>query len=298
MKTVYYKPNTRPVCDSLTCALGFFDGVHLGHRHLIAECVRIAGETGTASAVFTFSSEGGLLKGGVPRLYTTEEKLSIIESLGVDYAIVADFSSLSGYSPEAFVKDILVGDLNTVTAISGEGFRFGAGARGDAGLLSSLFSSLGRRALTVRDVRYMDKTVSSTAIREALSEGRTEYAGELLASPYFKRGEVRRGLGLGHLHGFPTVNTDISPDNPLLGGVYLTELAVDGATYKALTNVGTCPTFGERERHAETMIMDFSGDLYGHTVDIRFLKYLRPETHYSSAAELAEQIKKDMEATR
>jgi riboflavin kinase/FMN adenylyltransferase len=272
--------------------------VHLGHRHLIRECVKEAALSGTASAIFTFFSENRGLKGGVPRLYTTEEKLSIIEEMGVDYAIVADFSSLSDLSAEDFVKSVLIDDLNTVTALSGEEFRFGSKRAGDPSLLSRLLESYGRRAITVNNVKYGGKTVSSTEIRAALSDGRTEYAAKLLCSPYFKRGEVKRGLGIGHLHGFPTINTELSPDSPLKSGVYHTEVLVDGATYGALTNVGVCPTFGEREKHAETMLIGFSGDLYGKTVDVRFLRYLREETRYSSAEELAEQIKKDMEAIK
>lgn len=298
MKIIHYEPGSAYQNGPICCALGFFDGVHKGHRRLIEECIRRAKESGINSGVFTFYSESSALKGGVPRLYTTEEKLSLIEECGIDYAIVADFSSVKDMSAEDFVKGVLIDSLHCVGAFSGEGFRFGANASGDARLLAELFTSRGLSAVTVKDVEYDGRAVSSTVIREALSEGRVEYARELLSSPYFKRGEVRRGLGLGHLHGFPTVNTELSRDNPLKSGVYLSELFVDGKTYRALTNVGTCPTFGERERHAETMIMNFSGDLYGKTVDVRFLKYLRPECRYSSAEELAEQIKKDLEATK
>lgn len=298
MKKIYYTSANTPCAEPISCALGFFDGVHLGHRHLIEECVKEAKELGICSAVFTFISENDRLKGGTPRLYSTDEKLSLIEELGVDYAIIADFSSLSGLSPADFVKKVLVNDLNTEIAFSGEGFRFGARAEGDAERLSALLSSFGKRAVRVDDLKYEGKTVSSTLIREALAEGRVEYANLLLGSAYFKRGEVKHGLGVGRLHGFPTVNTELSPDNPLRAGVYETEITVDGQSYRALTNVGVCPTFGEREKHAETMIIDFSGDLYGKTVDIRFLKYLRPETRYSSADELARRIKMDLEAIK
>ena len=298
MKIVYYKQGKSQIGTPISCALGFFDGVHLGHRYLINECIRAARENGTRSAVFTFRSENSALKSGAPRLYTTEEKLALIESLGVDYAIVADFPSLSSLSPEDFVKKVLVDDLDTQTALSGVSFRFGNRASGDKDLLRSLLEEHGRSAITVRDVEYDQKTVSSTAIREALSLGKAEYAAALLGSPYFKRGEVKRGLGIGRLHGFPTVNTELSADIPLLGGVYETEIMLDGEVYPAITNVGVCPTFGERERHAETMIIDFSGDLYGKTVDVRFLRYLRPEIRYSSADELALQIKKDVEAIK
>ena len=272
--------------------------MHLGHRHLIEECIKEAKKTKTASAVFTFSSEEKNLKGGVPRLYTTEEKLSLLESLGLDLVIVADFSEVCTLSPESFVKDVLIRDLGVITALSGEGFRFGTRASGDARILSRLMESSGRHAVTVKDVAIDGKNVSSTAIREALAEGRVKYANTLLSSPYFKRNVVQRGLGLGHLHGFPTVNTDLSSENPLKSGVYITELSVDEKSYISLTNVGVCPTFGERERHAETMIMDFSGDLYGKTVNIKFLDYLRDEVRYSSAEELGNQIKIDMEAIR
>ena len=169
MKTIYYKPGVSPTDMPITCALGFFDGVHLGHRHLIEECIKEAKKTKTASAVFTFSSEEKNLKGGVPRLYTTEEKLSLLESLGLDLVIVADFSSVCTFSPETFVNDVLIRDLGVITALSGEGFRFGTCASGDAEALSELLANAGKRSITVKDVAIDGKNVSSTAIREALA---------------------------------------------------------------------------------------------------------------------------------
>ncbi|MBQ7363089.1 MAG: riboflavin biosynthesis protein RibF [Clostridia bacterium] len=281
-------------CDSAAVCLGFFDGVHLGHRALVEECVRYAIEHGLVPTVFTFPSECASLKGGAPRIYPTEEKLALLSSLGVEHTVLADFESVSGLSPREFVKQVLLRDVGAATAHSGFSFRFGRGASGDFSMLSALMAEYGRACFAVGDVTLLDATVSSTRIREALASGDISLARKLLGEPYFISGQVIHGDGRGHLFGYPTVNTALSDHGLLPSGVYKTELDIDGVTYSALTNVGTCPTFGERERHAETLILGYSGDLYGRVLKIRFLEFLRQEKKFESTEELLKTIEKDI----
>ena len=278
--------------------LGFFDGVHIGHRALIRECVSYAKKNGLIPTVFTFPSECDRLKGGAPRIYSTGEKLGIIAALGVEHAVLADFDSLAELSPENFVNKVLIEDLGAASAHSGTSFRFGKGASGNAETLSLLMEKRGLHAFTARDVLFSGEAVSSTRIRDALARGDAALAGLLLGEPYFTEGTVIPGDGRGHLFGIPTVNTKLPHERLLMGGVYRTETEISGERYSSLTNVGTCPTFGERERHAETLILDFSRDIYGERVKIRYLEYLRGERKFESADELISTIKNDIKRVK
>ena len=291
--TIEYGSSDVSVCPPSVIGLGLFDGVHLGHRALISEVVRLAEELSLTPAIFTFHSNSRGLKSGMERIYSDREKLRLFEELGIKLVYTADFSSLAGQSPEEFVENVLVKDLRCVTAVSGFNFRFGNRAAGDAAALSHLMEAAGGRAVIIDDERLGGETVSSTRIRAALAEGNAEEAADLLGSPYLVSGEVKHGRGLGQSWGFPTVNTEVRSDIPLKSGVYATRVAADGKIYTGVSNLGVCPSFGERELHLETMILDFNGNLYGKTVDVYFISYIRGEKSFSSPEELLERIKKD-----
>ena len=295
MKIINYTyPASRSVMNNACYALGFFDGVHIGHRRLIAECIERARSLGLTPAVFTFPSESGGLKHKERRIYSTEDKLSILESLGIEYAVVADFSSVSSLSPERFVSEVLVGELGCAFALSGEGFRFGAGASGDVRTLKSCLISHGADADTVSDVQYDGMPASSTRIREALGCSDVALAGRMLAAPFFIKGRVEHGRGEGRTFGIPTVNIPLAVNTPLANGVYHTELEIDGKAYTGLTNIGVCPSFGERARHSETLILGYSGDLYERELTLRFVDFIRGERVFPSAEELKKQIDADI----
>ena len=280
-------------------ALGFFDGVHIGHRRLLDECLSYARTHSLCPSVFTFPSENQGLKTGACRLYSTEQKLRILKSLGIERVVLADFESISRLSPKEFTELVLARDLGCKAALSGYNFRFGKGAIGDSEALVRLLGEIGLVGITVPEERTpAGKTVSATEIRAALSAGDIALANSMLGSPYFISGVVEHGLGKGHTFGFPTVNTAIENGHPLRRGVYKTELIIDRKRYTGLTNVGVCPTFGERELHAETMILDYSADLYGKRLDIYFLKMLREEAVFSSPEELRAQIMKDADMAK
>lgn len=289
----YKYGNSLPI-DNTAIALGYFDGVHLAHRELISMCVKEAGARGLVPCVFTFSAEDASIKASAARIYPTSVRLSILEELGIEVAVVADFSSIAGLSPAEFVQSVLIGACGMRLAASGYNFRFGKGASGGARELSELCSAGGAECLLLEERTLGGEPISSTRIRAALLEGDVRLATELLGAPYRIDGRVEHGRGVGHKLGFPTVNTKI-PEGAIKmkNGVYKTVVRVDGKTLPAITNVGVCPTFDIREVHAETYINDFSGDLYGKDVEVLFLDFIREERRFDSAEELIMQINID-----
>ena len=278
-------------------ALGYFDGVHVGHRELISLLVREAKAKGLQSYVFTFADSLSQTKKTQSIIYNIEEKLRIFESLGVDGVVVTDFTSVAGLSADDFVGKVLIEALGAEIAISGYNFRFGKGAVGDSKRLVELMESYGKSALILSEQRINGNTLSATVIRELMASNRLDEATRMLGAPYSITGTVEKGLGLGKVYGFPTVNLPLRDAFPLNVGVYRTAVLVDGKLYTGVTNVGTCPTVQEREIHAETFIADFDGDLYGKTLRIYFLGYLRPEKRYESIEALKEQIYLDKETS-
>lgn len=275
-------------------ALGFFDGVHLGHRDLLLAARREADALGISFGIFTFKSSGKI-KSGTKRIYTDELKAQIFAELSVDFAVFAEFSELSGLSAEEFVCEVLISDLDARVAVAGYNYRFGKGALADADTLSELMKKSGGEAIIRDEFKLDGKTVSTTVIREALERGDVKLAGKLLGAPYKALGIVSHGRGEGRRLGFPTLNTHphklaLLPKN----GVYKTSVRIAGKTYAALTNVGICPTFDAREAHMETYLLGYSGDVYGKDIAINFLDYIREEKQFASEKELILQINVDI----
>lgn len=279
-------------------ALGFFDGVHVAHRRLLSAAADIAHRDGRELCVFTFPSESEHLKRDARRIYPTSVKLSLFASLGVDRVVLADFDAVADMSAQTFVSDVLVRDLGCAVAVCGYNFRFSKGAGADAQVLQMLLAAQGRTCHIEPPVCFEGRELSATAIRAYLGEGAMDMAARALGAPYRMVGVGERGLGLGHRLGTPTVNLTLPPSfcQPK-GGVYRCFARVEGVTYHALTNYGTCPTFGARPVHAECWILDFDGDLYGKEVTVYFLGYLREERIFSSAEELKMQINIDKNMT-
>jgi len=294
-----YTSSTKPALPPSAMALGFFDGVHLGHRALIKRAIDIANERGLTSAVLTFPSENEKLKSNSQRLYTTEEKLSLLKECGVDIAVVVDFDSVSDLSPESFVDEVLIRDLRVEVALSGTSFRFGHMAKGDFSLLEKRMKENGRSAIAeelhfTNDENGDTVLLSSSIIRQKLKEGKLDVANAMLGSPYRIQGKVVHGRGQGRSFGFPTVNLPLNLGTPLRLGVYSGTAVIDGRSYPALTNIGACPTVGEREVHAEAFLLDFEGDLYEKEIIIYIKSFIREERSFESVDALCEQIRRDV----
>ena len=293
MQVIRYEPNMSPIGCACTVALGFFDGVHLAHRQLIARAKAIAKQTDTALAVFTFRSE---IKGykTKERLYSTEEKLDLLRTLGVEVVLLADFASLRELSGEQFVKQVLIDTLGARVAVAGFNFRFGKGASAGVEELSHRMRLHGGDAVIEDRCEEDGETVSSTRIRHLLSGGRTEEANRLLVTPYFLEGTVASGRGMGHTWGIPTVNLPLPEGCTFLReGVYRSAIRIGDEVYHAVTNVGKCPSFGAREVHSETHVLDYDGSIYGESVRIYLLGYLREERVFSDVESLKMQINID-----
>ena len=279
-------------------ALGFFDGMHLAHKELISLAVAEAHREGLSPTVFTFSSEERGAKRGAPRLSTTEEKLRVMEALGVCEVVVATLARVGSVPAPDFVKNILVGELSCAVGVVGYNFRFGRGAEGDAEFFSLYMKKCGCRAVIMEEKRAGDSPLSATALREALAEGDTERARALIGEPFSVFGKVERGLGLGRSFGFPTVNLPLPDGSPLRTGVYRSCVKIGERLYHGVTNVGVCPSVDRvRGVHAETFIIGFSGQLYGEKIRVYLLGYLRDEKKFERIEELSEQIARDAERT-
>ena len=295
MNIINYKYPSDTTLSGIAVALGYFDGVHVGHRELIALLVSEAKKRGLSPYVLTFADSISKTKNNQSTLYTAEEKIRIFESLGAEGVIVTDFSSVSELSPERFVSEVLVKALGTELAISGYNFRFGKGASADSQRLSELMRGLGKDAVILDEQRIDGKPISATAIRQLIYDKRLDEATRMLGVPYSIEGKVEKGLGLGKAYGFPTVNIPLREDSPLSTGVYRTAVKIGKKLYTGITNIGKCPTVKEREVHSETLIADFDGDIYGENIRIYFLGYLRPDKRFDSIEELREQIYIDKE---
>lgn len=292
MQIIRYKYPEKKRLDGSVIALGFFDGVHLAHRALIRRCIEIAKERGATAALLTFDNDGGL-KSEASRLYSMEERLSLIEKMGIDRVILCDFESIKGLDGEAFVKKVLVDTLGAEALVAGYNFRYGKGASGNSTTLASDAKALGIDVFIEREITEGGIPVSATNIRAALKNGDIEKANKLLVTPYHISGKVLHGIGVGHKKGFPTVNISLQNPDVLKLGVYIVGVVVDKELYTGLTNIGTCPTILSREVHAETTILNFDRDIYGKGVDIYFLEYLREEKQFGDAEELRRQIELD-----
>lgn len=289
----YDGSQTLPI-DGCVMALGFFDGVHLAHRDLIDRGRAEANRLGLPLGIFTFPTEGGL-KAGTKRLYSTDERLVLLEEAGADFTAVIDFASVMTLTPEEFVSEVLMDRLKCRVAVIGFNFRFGRGASGDAEALTRLMRERGGDCIVLDEMKIDGETVCTTLIRSLLAEGEMERAGSLLGAPYRISGRVERGNGVGKGLGFPTVNIPIAPYRVAMRhGVYMTAISVDGVLYKGITNVGTCPTFEERLPHIEGYILDFDGDLYDKDAVVYFLRFMRDETRFDSPEALKMQINIDI----
>jgi riboflavin kinase/FMN adenylyltransferase len=287
---------------AVVVALGNFDGVHLGHRAVLARAVeearRLDGRV--VAATFWPHPRSVIGRGEPPGLLTTlEARREELLRVGADEVRVIPFDeALSKKSPEAFVADVLVGDLGAAAVVVGENFRFGYKAAGDVGDLVRIMRELGGDAHAV-EVHGGEEGISSTRIRTLLLKGEVAEAGKLLGRPYAVRGEVVLGDRRGRTIGFPTAN--VRPDPAVVvpaRGVYACVMRVGGDDHAACTNVGVAPTFERGESRIEAHLLDFGGDLYGRIVEVRFLQRIRGERRFSGVEELVEQIGRDVAEAR
>ena len=269
--------------------LGNFDGVHIGHQALVFAGKKAAEDLGCTLSAWTFESIPGDM------LCRKEEREELLIGYGVEEVIFASFDDVKGLSAEQFVIDILKNELNARVAVCGYNYSFGAGGKGTPELLCELCKEQGIAVNVVERVSVKDADVSSSRIRALISDGEVKEASELLGRPFFLRGMVVHGAGLGRTVGIPTVNFDMTDGLCLPRfGVYATLIRVNNEVFTSVTNVGVRPTVNDKRGiTAETHILNFEGDLYGKTVTVEFLRFIREESVFPSLEALSRQIALD-----
>ena len=282
-------------------ALGFFDGLHLGHIEVIKQAMSAADRDGLKSVIFTFNNNTMLPKFTTRRnIISYELKRERLDKIGVALRAAPDFATVRNLSPSEFVNEILVKGLKAKYVTCGYDFRFGKGGAADAEELSRLCGLKGVRVEVVPAVKLDGQTVSSTAIRELIGRGEVAEANRMLGYELTYDLVVLQGNKIGREMGFRTINQAIPEGNvmPRLG-VYKSWAQIDGRNYPAVTNIGYKPTIalreGEKERtpQMETHIIGFDGDLYGVRARVVLREFIREERRYADLDELKAQLEKD-----
>jgi riboflavin kinase/FMN adenylyltransferase len=279
--------------------LGNFDGVHRGHHALVAAARRWADCLGGPVVAVTFDPPPHqvLFPGPIrPPLTTLADRAELLHALGADHAVILRTGpQLLALSPEAFFEDVLARQLGAKAVVEGYDFRFGRGRAGDTATLRDLCATAGLAFEEVPPFVLGGEPVSSSRVRSALLAGEVAAAADLLGRPYRITGTVVSGAKRGRTIGFPTANLADVPVVLPGNGVYAVRAAVDGVQCPAAANVGPNPTFGEDARKVEVHLISFTGDLYGKPMTAEFVAKLRDTRPFAGAAELAEQLKKDVE---
>ena len=283
--------------------IGTFDGVHLGHRHLVRSLTEAAQRQGLTPIVLTFkNSPRSVLNPAAQLSYITdlETRLSLLHQPGIDRVVPVEFTrELSQLSAAEFV-DALSKELGMKGLVVGPDFALGHRRQGDVATLREMGKTAGFWVETANNFSLDDAPVKSSAIRELLAQGQVERVKRMLDRPFSLGGEVETGDRRGRELGFPTANLAPKPSMAVPGdGIYATWAIVDGVRYQGATSIGVRPTFGGGgDRRVETFLLDFSGDLYGKRMTLEFEQRLRGELAFSSLDALVQQMKQDVEQSR
>lgn len=287
--------------------VGMFDGVHVGHRHILSLLGRVAEEKGLRPVVVTFDRHPRqVLTEGVAthfRITTNEERGRLLSQCGVDTVVELPFTpQLAGMSACEFFEQVLVGRLNARALVLGFDNMFGSRGRNDFDRLPALAEEKGVTIHVDKAVFYHGSEVSSTRIRKALEQGQTDRAASMLGRGYVMWGTVEKGRQLGRLLGFPTANVSLADPTKVwpADGVYAVWVTLSDGTagLKGMANFGAQPTFGLDKPVFEVNIFDFEGDLYDSTLTVEFGPRLRDICRFDNVPTLVEQLRADREAAR
>ncbi len=284
-------------------ALGFFDGIHVGHAALINMIKQRAQETGAEPAVLTFDvhPDNLVFNKTVPLINSAEDRVNILKRcFGIDEVVVVHFSRRVMCMDWKDFIDGLIDEMDLRWIVVGHDFCFGHKGLGTAAKLKEYCAERGIGCDIIPAVRRDGVIVSSTLIRELIESGEMEKANEYLGHPHTLTDHVRSGYRLGTKMGTPTINMGF-PQGVIVPrhGVYAARAYIDGREYLSVTNVGVRPTVSDSGSvNVESFLLDFRGNLYGHKVRIDFYKFLRPERRFEDLSELSAQIKHDAQTTR
>jgi riboflavin kinase/FMN adenylyltransferase len=288
----------------LFLAIGVFDGVHLGHQAVISTSARHARDAGGTAVVVTFDPHPAkvLRPNNAPHLLTaTQHKIALIRDLGVAHLLVLHFDrAFAATSPEDFVRQLVENSRPLKEICVGHEWSFGKGRAGNLALLKELGRTHGFNVIGVEAVKVNGEVVSSTAIRQAVADGNLVKATQMLGREYTILGTVIRGEQLGRKLGFPTANLSAHSEQFPPNGVYVAEARLAGSLHRGVANLGFRPTVttGKSERLLELHLFDLDREIYGEEMEVRFLRYLRPEEKFADVEALRAQIASDVQQAR
>ena len=290
-----------PTKDMLL-AIGVFDGVHLGHKYLLAQLKERARQEDLLSGVVTFRQHPQAVlspRTRLPCLTDLAQRIRLLKGEGIDVIITLSFTrELAQLSTHQFVE-LLKKHLRMRGLVIGPDFALGRNREGDANTLRTLGQDMGFSVTVIPPVVINGEVVSSTAIRNALAGGDMKKVGNLIGRPFSLYGRVITGAGRGIGLGFPTANLDVDSQQALPpDGVYATWAYIDGKAYQSMTNIGRRPTFGGSERAVEVHILDYHGELYEYKLRIDIIERLRREERFDTAEELKRQVAEDIKQGR
>ena len=307
MRVHYELAGALPIFNKAVVTIGTFDGVHLGHRQIIAQLKEVATAIGGETVIITFHPHPRKIISSVPgdvKLLTTlDEKIVLLEATGIDHLVVVPFDHIfSNQTAQQYVEDFLYKYFKPHTVIIGYDHRFGKGRVGDYRLLEQYGQSLGFEVKEIPEQLLNEVAVSSTKIRQALIEKDIVTANAFLGYAYFFEGTVVEGNKLGRTIGYPTANIHIGSEEKLIpgDGVYAvsvvnTALRATNTIFKGMMNIGLRPTVDGKKRVIEVNIFDFDADIYGETLQMRLHHYLRGEVKFNGLESLKAQLLKDKE---
>lgn len=287
-----------PALTNTAIALGTFDGMHIGHKQIVRRVIQFAKLSGGTSVMFTFSNHprSVLHPEHSPKLLMSQEKKAkLLEDLGLDLLVAIPFTvDFLKILPAEFV-DLLVNWFHPTMLVVGPNYCYGYRSQGTSDSLAAAGKQQGFAVEIFDMVTFQGVAVSSTVIRGMIKAGQVKQAALVLGQIYELAGEVVDGDKRGRELGFPTANIAVLPNLLLPGdGVYAVQLRVDKSVYQSLANVGSNPTFQGQERRLEVFLLNFTGDLYGKTVQVSFLDKIRDEVVFSTSDKLVEQIHQDV----
>jgi len=295
LKTIHYKASGIAKQSELAICLGFFDGLHIAHQTLMNKTIEEGKKRGLKTAMLTFSDHilSFLKKEPFSFITSLKDKISAARKLGFDFFYVLDVSEgLVRMEPSQFIDHFL---KNQALVIVGFDFTFGNKGIGNATLLKQQTDF---ETIVIDEMDFEDEKIGTTRIRQCTKGGNMEEVAALMGKPYTIKGKVIPGKNRGKAMGFPTANIKNTGYLTPKQGVYISTVKIGKRRYKGIANVGKNPTFGDITESIEVYVMDFDGHLYGHTIELSFLHFIREEIKFNTVEDLIEKMKEDEMVSR
>jgi riboflavin kinase/FMN adenylyltransferase len=299
MKIYHHIDEFKPVKNAVV-TIGTFDGVHLGHRKIIARIKELATECDGETVLLTFFPHPRMIlhpeDESLKLINSISEKAMLLEELGIDHLIITPFSrDFSNQNPEDYIREVLVNHIGTKKIVIGYDHRFGKDRAGSIADLLRLAPVYNYEVVEIPEQDINEVAVSSTLIREALLNGAIELANTFLGYTFFITGNVGRGDKIGRTIGYPTANIVIEESYKLVpdDGIFSAQVIVKGVTYKGMAYIGTRPTINGITRNIEVNIFDFDTEIYGEEIIMQFFNFVRGDIKFNNLDELIVQLGKD-----